>query len=155
MRSLPLNFLFALTLFLASLLAVNFAVAGDYAAFGTALRGYDAVAYQTENKAVEGNSNFAVHHKGLTYLFASKANAEIFKTDPARYEPAYNGYCAMGVVFGKKLPADPEAFKVVDGKLYMNLNQKVQTKWLEDVPGHITKANESWPKIETVHPDKL
>jgi len=37
----------------------------------------------------------------------------------------------------------------------MNLNQKVQTKWLEDVPGHITKANESWPKIETVHPDKL
>lgn len=127
----------------------------SFAQFATALRGYDAVAYQTESKAVQGNGNHAIHHDGLTYLFSSKKNAKTFKKNPEQYVPAYNGYCAFGVSKGKKFSTDPEAFKVVDGKLYMNLNKKVQKLWLKDVPGNITSADEQWTDIEATHPDEL
>lgn len=128
---------------------------GGFTHFGTVLRGYDAVAYQTESRAVEGDSNFAVNHDGLTYLFASKANADTFKANPSKYIPAYNGYCAYGVTKGKKFPTDPQAFKVVNGVLYMNLNKKVQQIWLEDVPGNIADADKKWGTIKDTHPDNL
>ena len=123
--------------------------------FGTALRGYDVVAYQTENKAIEGVSNHAVHHHGLTYLFASKANADMFKANPSKYKPAYGGYCALGVTAGMKLPTDPQAFTVVDGVLYMNFNKRAQERWMQDIPGNIEIANAKWQEIKDIHPNKL
>lgn len=123
--------------------------------YGTALSGYDAVAYQTQNAAVRGNTGHVVYHKGLAYLFANKANADTFRANPGRYEPAYNGYCAMGVALGRKFPGDPEAFRVVDGRLYLNLNPDIQATWMKDIPGNITKAEENWPEIVAVHPNHL
>lgn len=148
---------FILSIFVAVALLPAYANAGEESLthFGTALRGYDAVAYHTESKAVEGDTNHAVHHGGLTYLFSTKANAKAFKADPAKYEPAYNGYCAFGVTKGKKFSTDPKAFKVVDGKLYMNLNARVQEAWVEDIPGYIAKADARWPEIVDTHPSKL
>ena len=123
--------------------------------YGTALSGYDAVAYHTENAAVRGNTGNVVYHKGLAYLFANKANADTFQANPSKYEPAYNGYCAMGVALGKKFPGDPEAFRVVDGRLYLNLNPDIQATWMKDVPGNIAKAEDNWPEIIDVHPGHL
>ncbi len=150
MKKLLLS-LFAALMFLPALAHAD----ENYTQFASALRGYDAVAYQTENKALEGNTNHVVHYNGLTYLFASKANAKKFKADPKKYAPAYKGYCAMGVALGKKLPIDPKAFKVVDGKLYMNVSTTVREKWLKNIAGNIAKADKNWPEIANTHPDKL
>jgi hypothetical protein len=123
--------------------------------YGTALSGYDAVAYHAQNAAVRGNTGNVVYHKGLAYQFANKANADAFRANPGRYEPAYNGYCAMGVALGRKLPGDPEAFRVVDDRLYLNVNKDIQKTWLKDVSGNIAKANVNWPQIVDVHPEQL
>lgn len=79
----------------------------------------------------------------------------MFKEKPRKYKPAYNGYCAMGVSKGRKVAVDPEAWKIVNGKLYLNLNQTVQNYWLEDMEGNIEAADEFWPEIKGVHPNKL
>ncbi len=111
-------------------------------------QGYDLVSYQTVSKAVAGDTSQAVYHNGTTYLFSSKENKATFEADPAKYLPAYGGYCAMGIALGKKLPSDPKAFRVVDGTLYLNLNKKVQKMWFKDIPGHIETADEKWNEIK-------
>lgn len=123
--------------------------------YGTALSGYDAVAYHTQNAAVRGDTGYVVYHKGLAYMFANKDNFDAFQANPGKYEPAYNGYCAMGVALGRKLPGDPEAFRVVDGRLYLNVNQRIQKNWSKDIPGNIAKADQNWPEIVDVHPNQL
>lgn len=115
------------------------------------VHGYDLVAYQTENKPVPGDGNNAVAHDGVTYLFASEANKKTFAANPEKYLPAYGGYCAYGVSVSKKFDGNPLIWKVVDGKLYLNLDKKIQTLWNKDVAGNIKKADENWPQIK----DKL
>ncbi len=75
----------------------------------------------------------------------------MFDANPEKYLPAYGGYCAMGVAMGRKFATDPEAFKIVDGKLYLNLNSSIQKVWFRDIPGNIEKANENWADIKTVN----
>lgn len=118
---------------------------------GLAVHGYDVVAYQTEGKPVRGDAKFAAVHREATYRFASKANLDAFKADPAKYEPAYGGYCAYGVSVGAKFDGDPNYWKIVGGKLYLNLDAGIQQTWLKDVPGAIKKAEANWPGIK----DKL
>ena len=72
-----------------------------------------------------------------------------FKADPAKYEPQFGGYCAYGVAKGFKPDIDPTAFKIVDGKLYLNLSPAVQTRWLEDIPGYITQATKNWSTLKS------
>lgn len=127
------------------------AVADDVDQFAVALRGYDAVAYQTEQKAVEGNSLHSAEYKGLMYLFSSEDHANMFVKNPEKYAPAFNGYCAMGAALGKKLPSDPRAFSVVDGKLYMNLNDAVRQDWRKDIQGNIKAGNKNWVELQKVN----
>jgi YHS domain-containing protein len=87
---------------------------------GVALRGYDPVAYFTENKAVQGSDQFTTQYQGATYKFESAADRDAFVANPAKYSPQYGGYCAYGVAHGDKADVDPDAFTVVNGKLYMN-----------------------------------
>jgi len=119
------------------------------------LRGYDAVAYQTQNKAMKGMAHYSASHNGATYQFVSAANRDLFKANPAKYEPAYGGFCAMGVALEKKLDGDPELFRVVDGKLFLNVNADVQKAWSRDVPGNIAKAETNWPDIKAKAPKDL
>jgi YHS domain-containing protein len=116
--------------------------------------GYDLVAYQTENKAVPGNSDFYSFNNGVIYLFANQPHKDLFDKNPEKYLPAYGGYCAMAMTLGKKHPTDPQAFLVVDGKLYLN-KAKVRDKWLQDIPGNIKKADAIWEKIKDTDPAKL
>lgn len=114
----------------------------------TAVSGYDVVAYQTEDRAVRGDARFSAVHGGKTYLFASVKHKEIFVAEPARYEPAYGGYCAYGVAQGVKVPVDPHAFAVVNGTLYLNVNQNVQRLWARDARGYIATADRKWARIK-------
>ena len=85
---------------------------------GIALKGYDPVAYFTENKAVQGSDQFTAQYQGSTYRFESAANRDVFNASPARHVPQYGGYCAYGVANGHKADISPEAFTIVNDKLY-------------------------------------
>jgi YHS domain-containing protein len=122
---------------------------------GLALHGYDPVAYFTLRKASVGKATYVHNFEGATYRFISKAHLEKFKAKPAMYAPQFGGFCAMGVVFEKKLDGDPQVWRVVNDKLYLNVNKDVQKKWLEDVPGNIVKAGKTWPDIKNKAPKDL
>ena len=120
-----------------------------------AIQGHDPVAYFTQNAAVPGSPEFTAAHAGATYRFASAANREAFEADPARYVPAYGGFCAFGLVYGQKVDIDPLAFSIVDDTLYLNVNKSVQQRWSKDVPGNVSEADANWPRIRDVAPNDL
>ena len=122
---------------------------------GVALKGYDPVAYFTEHKAAMGSDQFTAQHQGATYKFESAANRDAFKANPTKYEPQYGGYCAYGIAGGHKADITPEAFSVVDGKLYLNYDKAVRFLWKRDIPGNIKKADQNWPTVsKTADPAK-
>jgi YHS domain len=122
---------------------------------GLAAHGHDVVAYFTAGKPTLGSDKFAVAYNGGTYRFASQANLDAFKVDSAKYAPAFGGFCAYGVALAKKFDGDPRYWKIVDGKLYLNLNADIAAKWNADVPGNIAKANGNWSNIRSVAAAKL
>ena len=137
-----------LTITIALLTSFSFsALAKDSAAL-PAIGGYDPVSYHTENKAVRGSGYHAATHKKQTYLFSSKENKALFEAAPAKYVPAFNGWCAYGVAVKKKFHTDPNVFAIVDGKLYLNLDKGIQEKWNAERAALITKAHVNWKKIK-------
>ena len=115
--------------------------------FGGAIRGYDAVAYHTEGKPVAGKRAHRVEWKGATWSFASAENKALFEGDPEKYAPRYGGYCAWAVSNGGTASIDPDAWTIVDGKLYLNYSLGVREQWSQDIPGNVAKADVNWPKI--------
>lgn len=120
-----------------------------------AVNGYDVVSYFEGGKPLPGNGNHVAVHEGVTYLFVDEDNRRTFEADPERYVPAYGGYCAYGVSVGKKFAADPNVWEIVHGRLYLNLDHKIQGLWAEDIPGHIAKADARWPEIRDKAPSAL
>ncbi len=116
--------------------------------FGTALKGYDTVAYFNEGRAVKGKDEFRHDWQGAKWFFASAANRAEFVKSPEKFAPQYGGYCAWAVGHAYTANIDPEAWKIVAGKLYLNYDKRVQQRWEQDVPGWIAKANENWPKLK-------
>lgn len=115
--------------------------------FGSAIDGYDPVAYFKEAKPVKGDNDFVHEWNDSKWYFSSAENKADFIADPEKYAPQYGGYCAWAVSQGYSAPTDPEAWHVEDGKLYLNYSQDVQNTWLKDVPGHIKSADKNWPEI--------
>lgn len=136
-----------LSLFIALSLAVLAEEPVNKTLLGKAVKGYDVVAYFTQGRPVEGSGDHEVEWNGATWRFASAAHRELFAKDPRRYAPQYGGFCAFGVSRGYAVGIDPEAWKIVDGKLYLNYNRDVQAEWVKDIPGFIAKADANWPKI--------
>lgn len=118
------------------------------------VQGYDLVSYHS-GKPLPGNGNHVVTYKGTNYLFSSAANKASFEKSPAKYLPAYGGWCAFGVGVGKKFIADPNVWEIVDGKLYLNLDNKVKNLWSKDIPGNISKADKQWMDIQNKKPSEL
>ena len=114
---------------------------------GYAVHGYDVVAYFTAGQPTEGDDRYTAEYEGVQYRFASAENRDRFAGDPALYAPQYGGFCAFGTAFGRKFDGDPHAWRIVDGKLYLNYSQSVQKTWEEDIPGNIVKADQNWPSV--------
>jgi YHS domain-containing protein len=131
--------------------AISPALADDPVYTGTfsslAVSGYDPVAYFTDGKPIEGSSAFEYEWKGAAWRFASAENLAAFEADPEKYAPQYGGYCAWAVSQGYTASADPDVWRIVDGKLYLNYSRAVQQKWERDIPGNISKADANWPKV--------
>jgi YHS domain-containing protein len=130
------------------LLCGQAALAGDFfESDGLALRGYDPIAYFEMNAPTLGKLEHSVEYRGSKFVFASAVNREKFAANPEKYAPQYGGYCALGTANGYKVSTQPDAFKVVDGKLYFNYDRKVLDLWSKDIPGYIAKANVNWPDV--------
>lgn len=141
------TFLMAVSLFIAG---HSFAADSDANADenDVAIHGYDTVAYFTESKPTQGSTKFTATYKNTIYQFASSDNRDKFRANPEKYAPQFGGHCAMGVALNKKLDVDPTAWRIVEGKLYLNLNKQVQEKWLSDVSGNLKTAYGIWPSIK-------
>ena len=131
-----------------------------FAAFGystsiTGVEGYDLVSYHTSKRPLRGNGHFLSVQEGVTYLFASEANKKAFDANPGKFLPAYGGYCAFGVSVSKKFVGDPEVWRIIDGRLYLNLDERIQDQWLKDVPGRIKTADKNWKQIKDKSPQSL
>jgi glc operon protein GlcG len=114
---------------------------------GVALDGHDPVAFHTENRPVKGRPALASRFGGATYWFASAANRSAFDADPARYEPAYGGYCGYAASIQRISPVDVRFFQVLDGRLVLQHNQKALDLWNADVRGNLAKADANWPGL--------
>jgi YHS domain-containing protein len=114
---------------------------------GLALQGYDPVGFFAENKPVKGRPEFKSTYMGVTYLFASAENKARFENEPAKYEPAFGGFCAYGVSRNKLVQIDPEAFQIVDGRLLLQYSKGVQRDFNKDVQGNLAKAKANWPVL--------
>ncbi len=115
---------------------------------GVTLKGYDAVAYFTEGKPVKGSKKYEFEWMGARWYFSSAGNRALFTKNPERYSPQYGGYCAYAVSQGITADIDPMAWKIVEGKLYLNLSPGVARIWEKDIPGYIVKANKNWPTLK-------
>lgn len=114
---------------------------------GVAIQGYDPVAFFTDGKPVKGDAKFVFRHNGATYFFASKEHRDAFKAEPAKYEPAFGGYCAYGVSRGKVVEIDVEAFQIVDGRLLLQYSKGVRSDFNKDAKGNLAKADGNWPGL--------
>jgi len=115
-----------------------------YSTRAGAIKGYDPVAYFTQKKPVQGGANITYDWQGATWHFASADNRELFKQDPEKYAPQYGGWCAYGWAQGYPAKIEPEAWSIVDGKLYLNYSKSIQADWKKKQAGFIKTADKNW-----------
>lgn len=119
-----------------------------------AINGYDPVAYHTVGEPTKGSAEFRLEHDGAVWKFASAENKEAFMADPAKFAPAYGGWCTVGASKGKKISTQPDLFKIVDGQLYLNSSEGAHNLFLENETGTIETADTNWQEImSTPAPD--
>ncbi len=145
----PKRWILAIVVALAS---TNIAVADEPPVFtagfgGYAIRGYDAVAYHLEKMPVKGDNDYKAEWNGATWRFASAENRDMFLEDPEKWAPRYGGYCAWAVSNNYTAKTDPDAWSIVDDKLYLNYNKSVRQTWSQDAAGNIERGDANWPGV--------
>lgn len=116
---------------------------------GVAILGYDPVAYFTEAAAVRGSEEFKYDWLGTPWHFASKKNRDLFMSQPVKYAPQFGGYCAGEVAFnGITVNIDPEAWRIIDGKLYLGYDKGFAADLEAHPENWLPKAEANWPAVE-------
>ncbi len=113
-----------------------------------AIRGYDAVAFFSESKAVKGVDSVFYDYAGLRWYFVSTRHRDDFAAKPQQYIPQFDGYCAYAAGNNYLYEGDPEAWTIVDGKLYFNYSRKVRERWLADRDKLIEAGHRNWPSLK-------
>lgn len=124
---------------------------------GLAVSGYDVVSYfdlpqskvgMSQASPLPGNAAITATFNDATFAFATETNRDAFLANPAAYVPQYDGHCAYGVAQGGKVPGNPTLWRIVDGKLYLNITKNVVGFWEKDIPGNLQKSETNWAGIE-------
>ena len=124
---------------------------------GFAVSGYDVVAYfglaqnpvgQSQPAGIPGKASITADYNGATFAFASEENRSTFLANPAKYAPQYDGHCAYGVAKGGKVPGNPNLWRIVDDKLYLNITENVVGFWEEDIPGNLNLSENNWVSLD-------
>ena len=114
---------------------------------GVAVGGYDAVSYHTQGEAIVGDPSITLEHEGATWRFATEANREAFAANPQAYAPQYGGHCAWAAAQGYLAQGDPEVWRIVDGRLFLNATEGVNRRWLRNLDAFIEQADANWPGL--------
>lgn len=115
-----------------------------------AVQGYDPVAYFTVGEPTKGSSKFTTEYNGAEFQFASQENLNAFLASPTDYAPQYGGYCAWAIASGKYAKGNAKHWAIVDGKLYLNYNASIQSKWNADQAGFISNGDVQWAQLQGV-----
>jgi hypothetical protein len=112
-----------------------------------ALQGYDPVSYFTDGRPEQGSKEFTFAFDDTTYWFKSADHRDKFAADPERYAPQFDGYCAIKLSRGLKVEADPEAWNVTGGKLYVFSKKESIQKSGKELVAIAEKARENWQEL--------
>lgn len=118
---------------------------------GVILDGYDAVAFFTDNKPVQGDEKFQYSYQDAIYYFASQQHLDLFKGNPEKYKPQFGAWCAYAVSLGRIAPIDVNTFSIVDGRLVIQHNDRAVKGWNKDVGGNLSRADKYWPAVSSKH----
>ena len=138
----------ATTFLLVASIAASAQQAEIFAPGGKAIKGYDAVAFFKQHKAVMGADSFSYDWKGAHWLFSSAEDRDAFKRAPEQYAPQYGGYCAYGAAEGHKAPTQTDTWSIVNDKLYFNYNNNVKQSWVKNQQALIQKADQNWTALK-------
>ena len=145
----------AAALFAPPALAATPAPAVHTAGDGLGVGGYDTVAYFRAGKPVKGSAAHQLEWNGAKWRFASAGALAAFKADPARYAPQFGGHCAWAVSQHYLAPGDPNVWKIVGGKLYLNANARAKQLWEADQAEAIKRGHSNWPAVLSDNQDRV
>lgn len=114
------------------------------------LHGVDPVAFIEIGNRIDGTAQYTSVYEGVAYYFSTQDNLALFEQNPSKYIPENGGFCTYGVSVGKKFDGDPRYSAIVDGKLYVFLNEEVFQAFQQDRQGTIAKAEENWARIQHI-----
>lgn len=116
---------------------------------GVAIMGYDPVAYFTEGRSRKGSEEFAYEWLGTPWHFSNAKHRDLFMSEPVKYAPQFGGYCAGEIAFdGITVNIDPDAWRIINGKLYLSYNKPTDEEWKAYAEDLLPKAEANWPKLE-------
>jgi YHS domain-containing protein len=143
-----------LTVFMFFVVLLSPVFAQELEVFSTeegAIRGYDPVAYFKEGKPVKGKSDWVYQWNGASWYFSTQENMTMFESAPEKFAPQYGGFCAYGMSDGDghKATTQPDAWTIVNDKLYLNYNKNVKTLWVKDQKMMIENADKNWPVVKS------
>jgi YHS domain-containing protein len=142
-----------LSVFVATFLALPTGAQNHKASFNTgssnvAINGYDTVAYFTDGKATKGKQEFTFSWNDTQWHFVSAGHRDLFAANPEKYAPQFQGFCAASLTRGNFKVTDPEAWAIVDGKLYLTSSKEFARKFQTNPAENIEKAEETWAKSQ-------
>jgi YHS domain-containing protein len=146
-RRTALSLFAGLGLTLVAAAPVHAAPANYTGGTGAGASGYDVVAYFTQSKPVRGKASITASYNGVEWRFSSEANKALFVANPGKYAPKYGGYCAWAVAHGVTAAGSPQAWSIVGGRLYLNINKSIRAKWKADASTQIRNGNKNWPSV--------
>ncbi len=119
------------------------------------LRGNDAVAYFTEGKPVPGDPALRSIYDGDTYRFASARNKQMFDADPAKFAPAYAGFCASGAPYALKANIGARVHTIYKGRLYLFGSERSRANWLMDAEDNVRLGDAYWEQETRDMPHRI
>ena len=122
---------------------------------GAAIGSHDSVAYHSLSRnphaeATPGNKTWVVEYLGAEWHFASKENADLFRANPDKYKPAYNGHCANALSIGNGLvKTNGKVWEIFGDQLYLFFAERGRSRWLstDDIGPYKAVADAEWAKL--------
>jgi len=111
---------------------------------GVAILGYDTVAYFTDGRPVKGSPDFEYVWQDARWRFASAEHRTLFASSPDHYAPQFGGFCTGGMGFGRLAPINPDAWIIVEDRLYLHYDKEGRDETAADPKPHINAAAEQW-----------
>lgn len=121
---------------------------------GVGLKGYDPVSYFPEggSKPAEGKSQFKLNYMGVTYMFTSSTNLDLFVENPDKYEPTYGGWCAYAMASGSKVDIKPLIYTINGNRAHFFVSTRAKRNFDNDLALLESQADDNWRDLSGEEP---